>query len=131
MHEVSELGWFDVDPRTHAFEEAEARAVVSAALHRDRSEEAVTRALRERFGAWASGWRWASGEGSIGGGPVRAWCCPPHSIGRRTPEETIRLASDAIVEWRAWIDAYAKAGRERYGLAEDTEARFRACLRGR
>lgn len=66
----------------------------------DDQEREITARLVDRFGRWASGWRWAADEGSLGGGPVHAWCCPKHSL--TTPEETAPRVHAALDEWRAW-----------------------------
>jgi hypothetical protein len=84
------FSWSDVEPALSAVIDVE--AAVSLALAHvppaplpDRKtaqaiEDAIDVTFIRRFGTWAAGWRWAGGEGSIGGGPVRGWCCPPHSI---------------------------------------------------
>ncbi|MDX2645560.1 hypothetical protein PV341_18735 [Streptomyces sp. PA03-1a] len=63
--------------------------------------DAMTRALVERFGRWALGWRWGHDEGDIGGGPVGSWCCPRDSI--TSPDETLTRVATALCEWRAWL----------------------------
>ncbi|MFA7754181.1 hypothetical protein V5F01_11090 [Streptomyces sp. NRRL B-2790] len=68
--------------------------------------EAMTRALVERFGGWALGWRWAHDEGEIGGGPVGSWCCPRDSI--TSPDETLTKVATALCEWRAWVEDLAE-----------------------
>lgn len=62
--------------------------------------------FRERFGGWASGWRWSMGEGSLGGGPVEGWCCPSHSIwiaSDRSALDTALRAAAGLLSWRDWI----------------------------
>lgn len=74
--------------------------------NREPVEAAIDVAFQRAHGGWASGWRWAHGEGSIGGGPVAPWCCPPHSVWRKgdtAAAQTARRAADALVDWRAWI----------------------------
>lgn len=64
--------------------------------------DAMSEALVERYGMWASGWRWSHDEGDLGGGPVGAWCCALHSI--TTPEETLERVAAALCEWRDWLE---------------------------
>ncbi|MFI6151079.1 hypothetical protein ACIBCA_00075 [Kitasatospora sp. NPDC051170] len=68
--------------------------------------DAMSHALIVRYGAWAAGWRWAIGEGDFDGGPVGAWCCPPHSV--TTPEETVDRVVEALGEWRGWLEDLAE-----------------------
>jgi hypothetical protein len=131
-----QLDWRDVDPSTWpAPPDLEARAValaldaiLSTPLSlggapsskknarsdgvadegwRSRVEQGIALAFARAFGPWANGWRWARDEGSIGGGPVGAWCCPGHSVqprGERDPTPTAQRAARAVVEWRRWIE---------------------------
>jgi hypothetical protein len=73
----------------------------------------MTEAIAGHWGRWAAGWRWARDEGDGGGGPVGSWCCATHSI--TGPEETLTRVSDALAEWRAWLEELAAAF-ERYPL---------------
>jgi hypothetical protein len=76
--------------------------------------DSMTRAMVERWGRWATGWRWARDEGDFGGGPVAGWCCAIDSI--TGAEETLARVSGALVEWRSWLEELA-ACFERYPLA--------------
>ncbi|MEH1057919.1 hypothetical protein V6U89_22255 [Micromonospora sp. CPCC 206171] len=66
-------------------------------------------ALVRHYGRWVSGWRWGVGEADLGGGPVHAWCCPADSMG--SPEQTLDVVTEALVEWRGWLEELA----ERFG----------------
>lgn len=126
-----DLRWADVDPRSFPFDAASAPGSVAALgpargipvrpagsaadarvigwSHREGQQwaDAMTRALVERFGNWALGWRWAHDEGDIGGGPVDSWCCPRDSI--TTPDATVAAVAAALCEWRAWLEDLAAA----------------------
>jgi hypothetical protein len=72
-----------------------------------RVEQAIALAFARAFGPWVNGWRWARDEGSIGGGPIGAWCCASHSVqprGERDPTPTAQRAARAVVEWRRWLE---------------------------
>ncbi|MCM1973364.1 hypothetical protein [Streptomyces sp. G1] len=68
--------------------------------------DAMTAALVERYGVWASGWRWSHDEGDLGGGPVGHWCCSLHSI--TTPDETLNRIATSLCEWRDWLEFLAR-----------------------
>jgi len=116
------LTWPDVDPATHPFDPAAADAIVAgmsppeALPVGDYWYDSMTNAMVDRYGPWAVGWRWASDEGDIGGGPVHAWCCPRHSAGS-LPETLARMAA-ALCEWRAWIEELAA----RFAVLDDWHA---------
>ncbi|MFG3510099.1 cell filamentation protein Fic [Streptomyces sp. NPDC047821] len=134
------LTWDDVDPTRHAFDCAEAAAVVRSLgparrvpsrpdvppgdpamgdWSRDEGtlwSHAMTCALMERHGRWVVGWRWAHDEGDFDGGPVGSWCCPRDSI--TTPEETLDRVVAALCEWRAWLESLAERF-EAYPLEPD------------
>ncbi|HEU4534159.1 MAG TPA: Fic family protein, partial [Polyangiaceae bacterium] len=78
-------------------------------------ENDIDAALRDAFGDWAAGWRWARDEGSIGGGPVVGWCCPQHSVwrqGDKSAEATVGRAAAGLLSWRDWIiELAARFGR--------------------
>jgi hypothetical protein len=110
---ASDLTWAEVAPRRHAFDARSAPAVVrklapasaaswAARRSDDAWADAMARAVVERFGRWAGGWRWAMDEGDFGGGPVAAWCCARHSVSGR--DDTLKRVSDALVEWRGWLE---------------------------
>src|SRR5262245_18405777 len=74
------LSWGDADPRQHAFDATEARAIIAGMTPEllgwqapQAWEEAVTVALAVRFGRWAYGWAWGRDESDLGGGPVGSW----------------------------------------------------------
>ncbi len=67
------------------------------------AERAIALSFAQTFGPWASGWRWARDEGSLGGGVVSSWCCPAHSISADV-DATAKKAAAALVEWRLWIE---------------------------
>jgi hypothetical protein len=78
---VWSLGWRDVDPSMHPFDQTRLANVVQQTLRGVRArasgseiEDAIDRALLSAFGFWAAGWRWSASEPG-GGGPVRGWCC--------------------------------------------------------
>ncbi|WAZ21401.1 hypothetical protein STRCI_002569 [Streptomyces cinnabarinus] len=77
--------------------------------------DALTRALVERYGVWASGWRWSHDEGDLGGGPVGRWCCALHSV--TTPDETLERVADALREWRDWLEFLGRFF-DRYPLSQ-------------
>ena len=114
-----DLTWPDVDPATHPFDPAAAAAIVAgmsppeAFPVGDHWYDLITNAMVDRYGRWAIGWRWASDEGDIGGGPVHAWCCRRHSAG--SLDETLAKMAAALCEWRAWIEELAA----RFATAED------------
>ncbi|MGW6933548.1 Fic family protein [Lentzea sp. NPDC054927] len=120
------LSWDEVDPSRHPFDRLSAARVVNSLGPARRvprapspdpamsgwsySEgnlwaDAMSRALVERYGLWALGWRWAHDEGDFDGGPVESWCCPKHSI--TTPEETLARVTAALCEWRGWLESLA------------------------
>ncbi|QGQ18244.1 hypothetical protein GC089_01890 [Cellulomonas sp. JZ18] len=113
------LRWAEVDPRRHAFDPSAAPAVVRSLpaaarvptsrrrglVGGDEWAAAMDRDLVSRYGRWASGWRWARGEGDVDGGPVTAWCCPEHSI--TTRGATLTAVTAALVEWRSWLEELA------------------------
>lgn len=125
-----DLTWAEADPRLHPFDSADAlEAVLSLApasrvptrpvghaadhaviswSHNEGADWAddMTRALVERFGRWTTGWRWAHDEGDLGGGPVGSWCCTRDSM--TTPEETLTRVTDALCEWREWLEILAE-----------------------
>lgn len=137
------LTWDDVDPVRHPFDAGAAgdairelapastvparpsggagdRLVIDWA-HEDGDAwaDSMARAVVERFGHWACGWRWAMDEGDFGGGPVGSWCCSNHSIGE--PEETLERVTNALLEWRGWLGDLAERF-DRYPLAGLSDA---------
>jgi hypothetical protein len=132
------LTWDEVDPGRHPFDPAAVSDAVrmlapaSAVPMRpsDRGDyqritdwahsdgtawaDSMAKAVVERFGYWACGWRWAMDEGDFGGGPVSSWCCAMHSIAE--PELTLERVVDALVEWRHWLEELAEQF-DRYPLA--------------
>ncbi|WP_186000802.1 hypothetical protein [Nocardia otitidiscaviarum] len=137
------LTWDDVDPIRHRFDvdtvseaarqlsPASAVPTPAAGWPGDRRitdwahevgepwVDSMTRALVERFGRWACGWRWAMDEGDFGGGPVGSWCCTVHSI--TEPDETLDRVVEALVEWRRWLEDLAERF-ERYPLTDLSSA---------
>jgi hypothetical protein len=108
----STLSWDDADPRRHAFDSSEARAIIAGMTpelpgrrQREAWQEAVTQALAVRFGRWTWGWAWGRDESDLGGGPVGSWCCLVDSIG--TAEQTTERAHEALCEWRRWLEKLA------------------------
>lgn len=119
---LHDLRWSEIDPRTHPFDPATARAEVGALAPAarvpplpegtdmwDRIEWGrevagpwtgeMTRALYERFGPWVVGWQY-SADGD--GGAVFSWCCPGDSVS--TPEVTLDRVAASLCEWRAWLE---------------------------
>ncbi|MFF7215229.1 cell filamentation protein Fic [Streptomyces sp. NPDC008238] len=123
------LSWDEVDPARHSFDAASAAQVVRSLGPARRVPrrpdvsagdpatsawsdgagrlwaDAMSHALMERCGRWATGWRWAHDEGDFDGGPVGSWCCPTHSL--TTPEETLARVAAALCEWRGWLESLA------------------------
>jgi hypothetical protein len=69
------LSWDDADPRRHAFDSVEARAIIAGMTPelpdkraREAWQEAVNEALAVRFGRWTCGWAWGRDESDLGGG---------------------------------------------------------------
>lgn len=109
------LSWSEVDPRLHPFDHSAALAEVSVLAPAQHAPswpaskkwaDKMSRALVERFGRWAVGWHWVSDEGELGGGPVKSLCRPQHLI--VTPEKTVALVTEALCEWRAWLEKLAE-----------------------
>ena len=82
---------------------ARRRLSVGASSPRD-LETAVGLDLMHAFGSWIGGWSWACSEPG-GGGPVRAWCCPEHSLTRGEPtiEPAVERIAAAVAEWHAFL----------------------------
>jgi len=121
------LAWADVDPEAWPIDAADGGRAIAidvafealmstpqatgakderAGAWRQRAEQNIARALGQRFGPWAGGFRWARDEGSVGGGPVSAWCCASHSIQRADETDLMpsaERAAAALLEWRAWL----------------------------
>jgi len=102
------LSWSDVDPSRVTFDPEPARAIAARLLAGpmpttdegwDAIEDAIDTALVEAYGFWVVGWRWAKSEPG-GGGPVRVWCCGPHSLPRATARDVVA----AVTDWRAWVE---------------------------
>ncbi|MFV8755428.1 Fic family protein [Nannocystaceae bacterium ST9] len=128
---VWSLRWVDVDPSTHAFELARARAIVDERVpHRPSGaerldeprralEDDLSRALVAEFGAWILGWCWSASEGGSGG-PVDAYCCSDHSLvghhGQIT--QTVTMAIRCWRERLEWLaDEFDRLRREHAELA--------------
>ncbi|MFI9203069.1 hypothetical protein [Streptomyces sp. NPDC053048] len=101
--------WADVKPTGRPFDADAAYDIVAAipipiveqeaAYSRGYPyEEAVTRALVDRFGIWVVGWH----HSTHFGGPVEAWCCSSDSV--TTVDETPDRVVDSLEEWREWLD---------------------------
>lgn len=130
--DVLSLRWQDLDPSTHPFDVTRARAVVTELIlaaagdvhaHADRA--ALVRALGEAlvaaFGPWAIGWRWAASEPG-GGGPVRAWCCTPHSVLRDDDPDaqaTVERVVASVADFRGYLEALAGIFAELHEVAGD------------
>lgn len=134
------LTWDEVDPRRIPFDPAQAADVIAgldpaastptrtAGHAGDRGViewshaagrawvEEMTQAVAGHYGRWTVGWRWARDEGDIGGGPVRAWCCPRDSM--TVPAETLARVAAALVEWRGWLEDLAECF-DRFPLGDD------------
>lgn len=142
-HKPWVLSWGDVDPSDHPFDADAAPEIIRklapastvprrpAGHAADRNvidwahedgdawADSMARAVVERFGLWACGWRWAMDEGDFGGGPVGSWCCARDSISE--PEETLNRVADALVEWRGWLEELAERF-ERFPLTDLSQA---------
>ncbi|HWS31908.1 MAG TPA: hypothetical protein VN408_04105 [Actinoplanes sp.] len=114
-----DLLWTDVDPRDRDFDPATVPAVVGELVTagnipaqetdwrlRDLWLESISTGFTERYGLWATGWRWSVGEGDLDGGPVGNWCCFSHSV--TTPEATSAAVGAALIEWRDWLEDVAE-----------------------
>ncbi|MBT2526608.1 hypothetical protein J7E91_14525 [Streptomyces sp. ISL-99] len=119
--------WADLDPAGRTFDADVAYDVVAAVPMPDqdagrtwdfRYEQAVTRALAERFGTWVVGWN----DSTHFGGPVAAWCCPSHSV--TTEEETPDRVVDSLEEWWDWLQELAEKF-DRLSPAPDASAEDR------
>ncbi len=124
------LDWDEVDPARHPFDPESAAETVRSLgpAHRMPTRpdvpygnpllhewnwdlarpwaDAMSYALAEHYGTWATGWRWAHDEGDYDGGPVGSWCCVLHSF--TTPEETLDRVVDGLCEWRDWLERLAE-----------------------
>ncbi|WP_157545728.1 hypothetical protein [Hamadaea tsunoensis] len=114
MPHPRDLSWTDVDPAGRDPDPESVLATVTAVAAaatvpardadwrlRDLWLETVTRALVDRYGLWAVGWRWSTGEGDLDGGVVTAWCCSGHSLS--TPDATAAAITAAVLEWHGWL----------------------------
>jgi hypothetical protein len=124
----SSLTWAEVDPARHPFDREAVAATVHALgpaarvprrpadpMERANSRwghgvarqwaDAMSQALVDSYGRWATGWRWSVGGADYDGGPVGAWCCPGHSV--TSPEETVDKVVAALCEWRDWLENLA------------------------
>lgn len=105
------LRWSDVAPSAHPLPpldpaltaRLESAVASSRARGPDAVEDALDGVLVAHAGPWASGWRWSTGEGSLGGGVVHAWCCPAHSVTPGDAGVALRAVA-ALKEWRAWLE---------------------------
>ncbi len=68
---------------------------------RRRSLDPVTEFLAGRYGRWARGRNWPTGEADAGGGVVE-------SDSVTTPDATATLAVEALREWRGWLEDLAE-----------------------
>ncbi|CCH19045.1 Fic family protein [Micromonospora lupini] len=118
------LTWPEVDPARHPFDPTEALEVVRSLAppvpppcrwegsrlvgrtEADRWRETVSHALVDHYGRWANGWCWSQGEGDYDGGPGDGWCCASDSIS--SPEETLALVADSLLQWRGWLEDLAE-----------------------
>lgn len=136
------LRWDEVDPRRIPFDAERAADVIAGlgpaasvpvrpAGHAGDPEvirwshetgrrwtEEMTEALAAHYGRWALGWRWAYGEGDIGGGPGSGWCCPRDSI--TVPAETLARVAAALVGWRGWLEELA-GHFDRFPVGDESE----------
>lgn len=131
---ATDLDWREVDParwpflRDAASQQADRAAALEALVAttpdaRGRTDAAavldVTHRFVARHGAWACGWSFSGGEGG-GGGVVRSWCCPAHSM-RCPAAQTADKAVRALGEWREWIERLAALFDELAPRAPDVE----------
>lgn len=115
---IDRLPWSAVDPTGRTFDpgpaaEIAARIVRPLAQRKGLSEEDRRRcargldlALITHYGASMAGWNWSVSDG----GPVRAWCCAPHSVlgGSSSAGDTVGRVVAAVVEWRAFLEELAQ-----------------------
>jgi Fic/DOC family len=113
---VHYLRWCDVDPAGRAFDPGPARRIAEGLILGaktpppvDALQVSIDRAFLAEYGAWASGWTWATSEPG-GGGPVRGWCCARDSLfrkGDRDASASVDRVVAALSEWRAFLEALA------------------------
>lgn len=115
-HDPTSLTWSAVEPWSHPFDPSGTATALLKALPPPLPPKSrgtpflegaewtaqVSSWFVARHGEWACGWCWAGGEGDIGGGPVHAWCCPPHSMG--SPEVSVQRAVEGLSDWRRWLE---------------------------
>lgn len=108
MSHPSNLTWAEVDPTRHPFKDdaaAIAKVCLRAVPTKDGAKEGwepgVTDLLVAKYGKWAQAWCWSNDEGTIGGGPVQAWCCAPHSYTDQAA--TAQRIGTALIDWRTWL----------------------------
>lgn len=123
---VDRLRWSDFAAPLAAFDPGPARRIATEALpgglaalnaeSRQALADAIDRRLLAAYGPWVTGWTWASSEPG-GGGPVRGWCCAPHSLlpkGPGEPAATVERVVGAVTEWREFlVGRPVRAGRRR------------------
>lgn len=68
---------------------------------RRRSLDPVTEFLAGRYGRWARGRNWPTGEADAGGGAVEVWCCSSDSV--TTPDATATLVVEGGPSGMAWL----------------------------
>lgn len=108
---VYQLNWVDVDPGKHDFDPESTVSIAINAIKNTPAEiqnwpqmveENIDRDFIDRYGCWATGWRFSIGEGG-GGGVVTAWCCPSHSVVSSSPDddptETAQKAAEGLRQW--------------------------------
>jgi hypothetical protein len=112
---VHHLRWSDFAAPLAAFDPEPARRIATALLHHPPARlndekrralgDAIDRRLLAAYGPWVAGWTWAASEPG-GGGPVRGWCCAPHSLLSKRPGEpaaSVERVVGAVAEWRAFL----------------------------
>lgn len=141
------LTWSEVDPARHAFDASSAPDVVRSLppaldvparppgsplepevarwIHDvgDAWADTMSTALVGHYGRWASGWRWAVGEGDFDGGPISSWCCSAHSM--PSPEAALDAVIAALLEWRSWLEELGERF-QRFPTDTDTDTWERA-----
>lgn len=108
---VHQLNWGDVDPDTHDFDPESTLSIAINAIKSTSAgtiswphmvEDNIDRDFIDRYGSWATGWRFSIGEGG-GGGVVTAWCCPAHSVLCSSPDDdptsTAQKAAEGLQQW--------------------------------
>ncbi|WP_338696729.1 hypothetical protein V2W30_14455 [Streptomyces sp. Q6] len=111
------MTWRDVEPAKHPFDPSRAldavRAVVASPdpeSGRPRglwSDNSIAQGLAEHYGTWAFGWYTAMQLYPDSGTVIRE--LPPCGLGARDLDQQARRYTDALLQWRGWLEELAAA----------------------